>query len=89
MRISDAEALAERVNRCAASEGLIEEEKNERNSRDVFETHVLVSSFNVGGVLFRRDGGGEVDRRCLGVSKVRRHGYGAVIVGGQAAKKWG
>ena len=34
MRISDAEALGERVNRCAASEGLIEEEtKREKFKR--------------------------------------------------------
>ena len=54
-----------------------------------FETEVLVRLFNVGGVPFcgGRDGG--VDHRCSSVSKIRRHGHGAVIGNNQAGKKRG
>ena len=56
---------------------------------DVFEFPVFVRPFNFCSVLLRSGCRGGFDRRCSGVSKVRRHGRGAVIGGGQAAKKRG
>ena len=57
------------------------------SARDVFESQVFVRPFNAGGVPFRGGSGGGVNRRCSGVSKVRRHEHGAVIGYGQAPKK--
>ena len=54
--------------------------------RDAFQSKVFVRPLGVSGVPFS-GGGGRVDRRRSGVSKVRRHGHGAVIAHGQTTKK--
>ena len=50
---------------------------------------MFVRPLNVGGVHGRGGCGGRVDRRCSGVSKVRRHRHGTVIGRGQATNKRG
>ena len=90
MRISDAEALTERVNGCAASEGLIEEGKARAEMRVINLRPRCSCACLTSAVCFVAAAtAAESVADISSVGKVRRHGHGAVIGHGQAAKKRG
>ena len=90
MRISDVQALTERMSSCEVLKGLIEEGEERTEMRELFlSPNCLYARLTLAVCLFALTAAAESGRRCSGVNKVRRRGHGTVIGYGQAVKKRG